>query len=52
MELTLSPVLLRRKWAIGATAVLLSFWIGLGIAGATGVSNSALILQDKNYQSP
>lgn len=51
MELALSLMLHRAKWAIGATTVLLFFLVGLGIAGATGVGTVALILKDKNHQS-
>ena len=49
MELTLCPVPVRGKRAIGATAILLSSLIGLAISGATGVGTSDLILQD--YQA-
>jgi hypothetical protein len=52
MELAFSPIpSSRTKRAIGVAAILLASLVGLGIAGATGVSTSALILQDKNYRA-
>lgn len=38
----------RSKKAIGAATVLLCSLLRLGLAGATGIEASALILQDKN----
>lgn len=51
MELALFPVRTRVKGAIGATAVLLSSLVRMVIAREMRVGNSALTLQDRNYQA-